>query len=273
MQLSDVTPVILTRDEEVNIGRTLAALRWAREVLVVDSFSRDRTVEIAREYSNVRVLQRTFDSLAGQSNFGLGRVSTPWALLLDADYVLTNEFVDELAHLKPDAGTAAFIAPFRWAVHGRLLRGSLYPPRIVLLRCARAEVWQDGHAHRVRVDGETGVMRSAITHDDRKPFRRFLARQRIYMRQEAVKLRSTPWRELNAAGRIRKLRVVAPFAAALYTLVVKRTILDGGAGLRYTLERVIAEMILARELLRWRPEPLTPPAPSDPPSSTGPAQS
>jgi len=53
--LAEITPVLLTRDEEVNIGRTLGQLRWAREVIVVDSESTDRTRQIAASFPNVRV--------------------------------------------------------------------------------------------------------------------------------------------------------------------------------------------------------------------------
>jgi len=70
------------------------------------------------------------------------------------------------------------------------------------------------------------------------------------MRKEAAKLRSTPWHELNATSKLRKLRVIAPLAVLLYTLFWKGTILDGIAGLHYTFERVLAELILSRELFR-----------------------
>jgi glycosyltransferase involved in cell wall biosynthesis len=250
MHLSDITPLVLTRDEEDNIGRTLSALSWAREVVVVDSFSTDRTEDIARSFPNVRFVKREFDSLAAQSNFGLSLLDSEWALLLDADYVVTDELIDELRSLRAPDDTRAFIAPFRYAVNGRILRASLYPPRVVLLQRDFSKVWQDGHAHRVRVDGDTGMLVSPIIHDDRKPFSRFLERQRKYMRQEAVKLRSTPWRELPWSGRVRRMRVVAPFAVLAQTLFVRGTILDGLPGLRYAFERVVAELMLSRELFR-----------------------
>lgn len=250
--LDQITPLILTRDEEPNIGRTLAQLAWARDVVVVDSLSTDATVEIARGFPNVRVFQRELDSLAGQSNYGLAQVRTPWVLLLDADYFVPPAFVDELRALQPPPGVRGYIAPFTYAVHGKPLRATLYPPRIVLLRREHAEVWQDGHAHRVLVDGETGSLRSRIIHDDRKSFARFVARQRVYMRQEAEKLRTANPLTLNLVARIRKLVVVAPFAVALHALFVKGLILDGRAGLAYVWERFVAELILSRELLRRR---------------------
>jgi glycosyltransferase involved in cell wall biosynthesis len=248
--LDRITPVVLTRDEEANLGRTLAALAWARDVVVVDSFSTDATVEIARRFPNVRVFQREIDSLAGQSNYGIAQARTPWVLLMDADYVLPAAFAEELHTLDPPQNVAAYRAAFTYAVNGRPLRASLYPPRIVLLHREHAQVWQDGHAHRVLVEGETGDLRARIIHDDRKSFARFVARQKHYMRQEAEKLRAADPRTLNLASRVRKLVVVAPFAVLVHTLFVKGLILDGVAGLRYTWERFVAELILSREMLR-----------------------
>ncbi|HYO74816.1 MAG TPA: glycosyltransferase family 2 protein [Thermoanaerobaculia bacterium] len=248
--LDQITPLILTRDEEANIERTLAQLTWAKDVVVVDSLSTDRTVELARRFPNVRVLQRKLDSLAGQSNFGLQQVRTPWVLLLDADYFVPPPFVEELRTLAPQANLRGYRGAFAYAVDGRPLRASLYPPRIVLLHREHARIWQDGHAHRVLADGDVGDLTTKIIHDDRKSFARFLERQKKYMRQEAEKIRRADPRTLSTAGRLRKLIVVAPFAVVAHTLFVKGLILDGRAGLRYTWERFIAELILSRELLR-----------------------
>lgn len=248
--LDRITPLILTRDEEVNIGRTLGQLSWAREVIVVDSLSTDGTVEIARRFPNVRIVSRAFDSHAAQWSFGVEHVTTPWVLTLDADYFVPEAFMREIASLDPPADIAGYEARFVYAIGGRPLRAALYPPRPVLLRRSAFEIWQDGHTQRVRVDGRIERLRSPLIHDDRKDLHRFIDRQRKYMRQEAAKLRTTPWRALPVPGRIRKLRVVAPFATLFYTLFVKRTILDGGAGWRYVFERFIAECILSIEL--WR---------------------
>jgi glycosyltransferase involved in cell wall biosynthesis len=249
--LDQITPVILTKDEEPNIGRTLAQLAWAAEVLVVDSFSADATVEIARRFPNVRVLQRAFDEHAAQWTFGLQHVRTSWFLALDADYFLPEELVRELEALEPGA-LRGFRAAFRYAVHGKPLRASLYPPRIVLAMTAHSSFWQDGHTQRISVDGDAGDLRTPIVHDDRKSFRSFVERQKRYMVQEAEKLRLRDPRALGLAARVRKLVVVAPFAVVLHTLFVKGVILDGRAGLRYAWERFVAEVMLSRELLRRR---------------------
>lgn len=246
--LSEVTPVILTGDEEANIARTLGQLGWAHEVIVVDSESTDRTRAIAESFANVRFVTRRFDDLASQWSHAVSLVTTAWALTLDADYFVPAEAAAEIDALEPDLN--GYEAEFVYAVGGKPLRASLYTARPVLLRRGAFDFYMDGHTQRVRVAGRVGRLRTRLVHDDRKDLRRFLARQRRYMRDEAAKLRVTPWRALNLTGRVRKLRVVAPFAVALHTLFVKGAILDGGAGWRYALERFLAEVILSRELMR-----------------------
>jgi len=248
--LDGITPLILTRDEEANIGRTLAQLAWAREVVVVDSLSSDDTVNIAQRFANVRVIPRAFDSHDRQWSFGVEQVTTPWVLTLDADYFVPEAFVRELESLQLPPDLAGYEAAFVYAIHGRPLRSALYPPRAVLLRCGAFEFWQDGHTQRVRVHGRVERLRTPLIHDDRKDLRRFIDRQRKYMRQEASKLRATPWGALPRQGRIRKLRVIAPFATLFYTLIAKRALLDGRAGWRYALERFLAEGMLSAELFR-----------------------
>ena len=240
----DVTPVIIARDEQPNIHRTLTQLTWANDVVVVDSGSTDETVEIARTCRNVRVIHRDIDTLAAQWTFAVAQARTPWVLTLDADYFVPSDFARELASLAPRDDVAGHEADFIYAIGGKPLRASLYTPRAVLLRRDRCEFYMDGHTQRVRVNGGIERLKTKLIHDDRKPLRRFIARQKRYMRDEAEKLRNADPRTLNAAARIRKLRVIAPFVVPFYVLFVRGVIFDGIAGLHYAFERTLAEWIL-----------------------------
>src|ERR1051325_9934761 len=99
-----ITPLILTYNEAPNIARSLAALSWAKDIVVVDSFSDDDTVAIAKSVPYVRVFQRAFDNHRNQWEFGLKEtgITTPWVLALDADYVVSEELVAELDQLQPE---------------------------------------------------------------------------------------------------------------------------------------------------------------------------
>ena len=92
-----ISVLILTFNEEVNIARCLDSVAWSDDVLVVDSFSADRTVEIAKS-RGVRVLQNRFVNFADQRNFGLdhGGFKHDWVLHLDADEVIGLELKEEI---------------------------------------------------------------------------------------------------------------------------------------------------------------------------------
>lgn len=247
--LTKITPLILTFNEAPNIRRTLGKLAWAKEILVVDSFSTDETLAIAREFPQVRVVQRKFDTFADQCNFGLSQITTDWVLSLDADYILTEELVEEIKLL--DAGEAlnGYATRFKYCIFGRPLRSTLYPPRTVLYRRERAEYRNEGHGHRVQLPGKVRMLNGFILHDDRKPLGRWFGEQIKYADQEARFLTQTDSGQLNLADRIRKKNLFAPVLVFFYTLLVKGLILDGWPGWFYVFQRTLAEILLSLRLL------------------------
>lgn len=249
MELESITPLLLTWNEEANLERTLAPLAWAREVVVIDSGSTDGTLEICARHPNVRVETRAFDSHSQQWNFGLARVRTPWVLALDADFVVSDSLPAELERIPPGTSVNGFRSAFRYCIHGTSLRGSLYPPRTVLLRKEACEFVQDGHTQLLVGDEPSAMLESTIDHDDRKPLRRWLSSQAGYASLEAEKLRSTDPDSMGLPDRLRKMIWPAAPATLVYTLFCKGTILDGWKGIFYALQRTYAELLLSLELL------------------------
>ena len=247
MQIDSITPLILTFNEQDNLRETLAALTWAKQILIVDSGSSDDTLLIASEFPSVLLVQRKFDHFADQCNFGLSKVETPWVLSLDADYVCVEGLADELIHL--DAHAEGYLAKFQYGIYGRVLRGSLYPPRTILYRKAKAYYVRDGHAHRVVVDGIVLKLRSTILHDDRKPLSHWFHSQFKYASLEADKLLSSDHRDLGWKDRIRLKIIFAPILTFVYCLLARGLILNGWAGFYYTMQRVFAELSLSLTLL------------------------
>jgi glycosyltransferase involved in cell wall biosynthesis len=249
--IENITPLILTFNEAPNIGRTLAQLRWARQIVVVDSFSEDETVEIASSFPNVRVVQRKFDDHGAQWSFGLNQTGIPteWVLALDADYILTSKYVEELKALVPAPQTNGFQARFTYCINGRPLRSGVYPPVTVLYRRAFAAYSQDGHTHRLKLAGEVETMQSPILHDDRKPLERWFESQQRYMALEAKKILASDPGGLGRADRIRRWRVIAPVAVLIYCLLIRGGVLDGWAGFYYAGQRMLAELLLSLYLI------------------------
>jgi glycosyltransferase involved in cell wall biosynthesis len=247
--LDNITPLILTFNEAPNIRRTLEKLAWAKRILMLDSFSTDETLEIVKSYPQVRVVQRQFDTFAGQCNFGLQQIPSTWVLSLDADYVLSDELNRELADLNPTPEVAGYRAAFSYCIHGRPLRASLYPPRTVLYRKDRAHYRDEGHGHRVQIDGPVMPLRGVIHHDDRKPLERWLNAQLRYSASEATHLMQTPVAELNLADQIRRRIIPGPMFVFFHMLFTKGLIFDGWAGWLYVTQRTLAEFLLALRLL------------------------
>jgi glycosyltransferase involved in cell wall biosynthesis len=244
--------MILTFNEEANIGRTLDKLTWAKKILIIDSGSTDRTLEIVGRYSQAAVIQRTFDASAPQCNFGLAHVESEWVLSLDADYVLSDELISEIATLRPNRNLRGFWARFVYRIFGHSLRASLYPKRAVLYRKSSARYVDEGHTQRVKIEGETANLIHPIYHDDRKPISRWFGSQVRYASLEASYLLSRDRSTLSTVDRIRLLIVPAPFIAFFYVLFLKRCLLDGWPGWYYALQRVCAETMLSIELLDRR---------------------
>ncbi len=284
--LDQITPIVLTYNEAPNIRRTLSALHWAREIVLVDSFSDDATLTIASQVPHVRVFQRRFDCHQDQWNFALKEtgITSEWVLAIDADYVLTPELVEELNALQPPAGVNGYQARFVYCVHGKPLRGSAYPPVTVLYRRERATYRQDGHTQRVVIDGDVREVHAPILHDDRKPLTHWLKSQDRYMRleidhlrekqrgargmEQGARLRRGEIRDqrselstgegarteessgaLGLSDRLRKTRVLFPFVIFFYCLFVKGGIRDGWAGVYYAFQRMLAEILLALYLI------------------------
>lgn len=250
LNLADITPLVLTFNEAPNLERTLQRLRWAEDVVVLDSGSTDGTQEIAARFPNTRFETRAFDDHTTQWNHGVSLVKTEWVLALDADYVLGVGFEDELSRLMGDKD--AYDAAFRYLIFGKALRGSLYPPRAVLFRKSRCAYVQDGHTQMLQVPDTLGHFQTRIDHDDRKPLARWLSSQDKYALLESEKLATADRSKLRLQDKLRLTLWAAIPASLLYTLLIKGTLWDGWRGWYYALQRLLAEMLLALRLLEKR---------------------
>jgi glycosyltransferase involved in cell wall biosynthesis len=253
LRLADqLTVLLITYNEESNIARTLEAVAWAKAILVVDSGSTDTTRAIISRFPQASIVERPFDTFATQCNFGLSKISTEWVLSLDADYELTTELSQEIKALAPPLDVTGFTVNFTYCIYGRPLRATLYPPRCVLYRRVKARYRDEGHGHRVTVDGRKAQLLGRIRHDDRKPLARWFDSQQRYARVEADHLLSATAGDLGGSDRIRLKGWLAPLVVFAYTLFCKRCILEGWPGWLYVLQRTLAEIILAIEIVDRR---------------------
>lgn len=244
-----LSALVITHNEEANIFRTLSAIHWISNVLVIDSGSIDRTINIVNQFKNTRVIYRRFDSFAMQCNFGLAHLSSDWVLSLDADYVVSPQLSKEIAELfsgdvRSHYAFQAYRIGFYYCINGKPIRSGLLPPRTCLYERKSAEYVDIGHGHRVRINGKVSQLKNKIFHDDRKSFAKWLENQQRYQWTEAKMLQSKDSRGLPIQDLIRKHTFLAPFSAFFMCLILRRGLLDGREGVVYAFHRLIAESLL-----------------------------
>jgi glycosyltransferase involved in cell wall biosynthesis len=251
MNLNTITPLILTYNEAPNIDRTLKQLAWAKNIIVIDSYSTDETLEILGSYPQVQFFQRIFDTHARQWNYGLDRVRSEWVLSLDADYLITDRLMAEISSLNPTSIDGYFI-PFKYCVFGKPLRTTILPPRQALFRKDKCTYIDDGHTQLLVNQGLSGRVSAPIFHDDRKPVVRWFNSEIKYADLEMKKLVATPPEQLSLVEKIRLQKVIAPILILIYCLIYKGGILDGWHGIYYASQRVLAELMLSIKLIENR---------------------
>ena len=252
--LDQITVFVLTYNEQENIARVLGKLAGFARVIVLDSFSQDATATEAARFPYAQWVQRRFDNHANQCNFVLDElaISTPWVMSLDADYVLSDALIAELSALNLPTGIHGVECAFRFCIDGQPLRGSLYPPRMVLFRHGKARYYQSGHTQRLALEGQSTRLKGLIDHDDRKSWAFFLSNQRKYGRLEAEHLYQQPFRALPLTAKVRKFGLIAPWLVPLLCLTWKGLAFEGTAGWKYTQMRLVGESQIALALWRKR---------------------
>lgn len=134
----NLSVIILTYNEELHIRRCIENIMpIAKDIFIIDSFSTDKTLEIAKEYNNVHILQNKWENnYAKQFNWGLENadIKTKWVLRLDADEYLSPELIDELSRTLPNLSDnyTGIVFPLRRVFLGRTIRRGM--PAIKLLR-------------------------------------------------------------------------------------------------------------------------------------------
>ena len=151
MEKLDLSVIILTGNEEIHIRRCLDRIcSMAKEVFVIDCYSKDKTLEIACKYDNVSILQNKWVNYATQFNWALDNapIKTKWVLRLDADEYLTEELVEELREKLPKLSDeyTGITLHLRRVFMGRTIRrggtGNVTQMRIFQYGKARSEVRQ-----------------------------------------------------------------------------------------------------------------------------------
>ena len=225
----EISAVIITLNAEGTIRNTLTALDFTAEIVVVDSGSRDRTLEICREYG-ARIYEWEWPGYGRQKNRAIEQAVCPWVLSLDADEQVTAELAREIRALEENAPYDGYRLPRLNHYFGRpLYHGGQYPDlQLRLFRKGRGRYNERPLHESVVLEGRAGRLEGNLLHYSYGSIAEYLEKFQRYTCLEAERLQAAGERP----GTFRCLRrmVLSPWAKFLRRYFFKRGFLDGMPG-------------------------------------------
>lgn len=226
MSREKITVIVPTFNEERNLPACLDAVAWADEVFVVDSFSTDRTPEIARE-RGVRFVQHEYVNSATQKNWAIPQATHPWVMIVDADERVVPELRDEILAVlaDPNAADGYDVGRLNHFLGRRVRFSGWRNDRCLRLFRRDKGRYQDRHVHAdVVVDGRVGRLRAKLLHYTFVSFDQYMKK---FDRYTAWAAKDRALRTGRVGLRHLALRPAARFARQYF---LKLGFLDGRVG-------------------------------------------
>jgi glycosyltransferase involved in cell wall biosynthesis len=244
--MQKITSIIPTFNEEENIERAIISVQWADEILIVDSFSKDKTQEIAIKY-NCRILEHEFVNPALQKNWAIPQATFEWIFLLDADEFCPEELHNEIITLL-EKGTphSAFWIPRQNYFMGKKIRFCGWQNDAVIRLFRRDNCqYQDLQVHEEIIsEGSVGRLKNKIDHYTYRNYTHFAKKFDRY----------TTW---SAKDRLRKTKkvtlyhlLIKPGFRFFKQYIIKLGILDGKVG--FIICAMASYSVFLRYLKAWR---------------------
>jgi len=258
-----VSVMIFTLNEEVHLPSCLASLSEFDDIIVVDSYSTDKTAEICKE-RGIGFFQHRFEGFGQQRNWAIQHIETQyeWILILDADERMTadlaNEIREKISGIEPTFG--AFRLKRRFFMWGRWLKySSLYPTWVIRLVHRDRVVYSDrGHAETQTVKGRVGELKNDLIDENLKGIDEWFSRQNRYSTKDATyELTSRSYglsfRSILSINPLQRRTALKSLVARmpgrgmayfLYSYFWKLGFLDGRDGLMFCLMRSLYQTMI-----------------------------
>ncbi|MBD1833245.1 MULTISPECIES: glycosyltransferase family 2 protein [Cyanophyceae] len=267
---------ILTYNEELDIAACIESALLSDDVVVVDSYSSDRTVEIANRY-DIRVVQHRFESHGRQRTWMLEEVPAKhdWIYILEADERMTPELFQECLEAIKTSEYVGYYAAERVMFMGSWIRHSTQYPRYQLRLLQRGKVWftDYGHTEREVCEGATNFLKETYPHyTSGKGLSRWIDKHNRYSTDEAeetlrqLQQGSVNWRELffgrSEVQRRRALKDLSlrlplrPLVRFLYMYFFLGGFLDGRAGFTWCTLQAFYEYLILLKVWELKHMPL-----------------
>ncbi|SRR6266498_1890070 len=228
MPRPELTALVTSYNEEANIQDCLESVRFADAILLVDSFSTDRTLEIARAIPGVRILQREYFGSAAQKNWAMDQIETPWILIVDADERVPSALAEEILGILEGGPRGDTYSIRRENVMvDRVMRHSGWSTdKVVRLIRKGTARYPNRRVHAdIPPDGSTTVLAQPMRHVTFRSFDQYLEKLHRYALWGAADL----WRRGRRSGPVQL--TLRPFWRFLRMYFVQAGFLDGRHGL------------------------------------------
>jgi glycosyltransferase involved in cell wall biosynthesis len=223
--MNTISVVVISKDEEKSIARCLGSVRWADEVIVVDTGSADRTPEMA-EGLGAKLYRTEWKGFGRAKQLGVEKATGEWVLSVDADEEITDVLASEIREAVTVDSFAGYFIPRRTNFLGRWIRHSRwYPDYVLRLFRRQAGAFTSSLVHeRVNIDGEVGKLTSPILHYSYPDVDTYLRKLETYTSLAA--------KELHRKGRKFSLSslILKPLAAFSRHYITGAGFLDGVEG-------------------------------------------
>ena len=243
-----ISITLITINFEKTLKSVLEAVSWADEIVLVDSGSTDKTLEIARQF-NAKIVYRAFDGYGSQKNFATSQASNDWILSLDDDEILTPELQQEIQNLSlSTTDYEGFKIPRSLIFLGKLLRFSGEYKRLTLRLFNRKQGnWNAEYVHEsVEVKGKIGILKHQILHDSYRDLTDYFNKFNKYTSLGA--------KTLAERGKTSSsLKIISRFPITFLKIyILKGSCLDGYAGFMWALLTAINPVVKYAKLKEIR---------------------
>jgi glycosyltransferase involved in cell wall biosynthesis len=225
-----VTAVVLTKNEEKHIAECLHCLSWCEEILVIDDYSTDKTVEIAQK-SGAKVYKRHLDQdFAQQRNYGLEKASQDWVLFIDADERVSEQLSYEIQALILQTSYHGVYLYRRDIMWGKELEhGETGSIKLLRLGKKKAGKWVGKVHERWEISGRTGVCKHSLKHYPHPSVKEFLEKMQTYTDFRAQEL-------FDKKVKVSWWHIILyPKAKFVLNYIIRLGFLDGTAGIVHAI--------------------------------------
>ena len=179
--MTKITAIIPTLNEEIHIEAAIESVSFADEIIVIDSYSSDNTVQLA-EKQNVKIIKRKFDDFSSQKNFAIQQAKHPWIYILDADERVPLKVVKEILKVvKRPKGKVGFYIKRSFYFAGRNLKyGGCQRDKVVRLFLKECCTYKGTVHEKIEAEGELGFLKHKIEHYSYRSHKHYISKLDFY---------------------------------------------------------------------------------------------